>query len=124
MFTRRIFTTSAGIAVIGIGLGATLKVTNAETRWLDALTGAIGELEKKTGGRLGVALLDMSGGASMGYRESERFPMCSTFKVLAAGALLARVDAGRENCPGEFNSPQLSCSRIPPVQRTASGEKE
>ncbi|MDR3462507.1 MAG: class A beta-lactamase, partial [Beijerinckiaceae bacterium] len=27
----------------------------------------------------------------------ERFPMCSTFKVIACGAVLARVDAGRED---------------------------
>jgi hypothetical protein len=32
----------------------------------------------------------------LNYRESERFPTCSSFKVLAAGALLVRVDAGRE----------------------------
>jgi hypothetical protein len=32
----------------------------------------------------------------LNYRESERFPTCTTFKVLAAGALPVRVDAGRE----------------------------
>src|SRR5262249_10570222 len=29
-------------------------------------------------------------------RADERFPMCSTFKLLAAAAILARVDAGEE----------------------------
>jgi hypothetical protein len=29
-------------------------------------------------------------------RESERFPTCNPFKVPATGALLVRVDAGRE----------------------------
>jgi hypothetical protein len=32
----------------------------------------------------------------LSYRESERFPTCSSFEVLPAGALLVRVDAGRE----------------------------
>jgi beta-lactamase class A len=96
MLTRRTFTTSAAMAGIGIGLDATLQIAKAETRWPDALTDVIGEIERKSSGRLGVSLLDMSGGASVGHRASERFPMCSTFKVLAAGALLARIDAGRE----------------------------
>ena len=31
-----------------------------------------------------------------GHRADERFPMCSTFKLLAAAAILRRVDAGTE----------------------------
>jgi beta-lactamase class A len=51
-------------------------------------------LEKRSGGRLGVCILDTATGARVGYRGGERFPMCSTFKLLAAAATLARVDAG------------------------------
>ncbi len=32
-----------------------------------------------------------------GIAPDERFPLCSTFKLLAAGAVLARVDAGQES---------------------------
>jgi beta-lactamase class A len=53
-------------------------------------------LEAKYGGRLGMAALDTGSGRRLDYRSSERFPLCSTFKVLLAGAVLARVDAGRE----------------------------
>ncbi|AKJ28364.1 class A beta-lactamase [Caldimonas brevitalea] len=53
-------------------------------------------LEAEVGGRLGVALLSTSTGVSAGYRADERFPMCSTFKWLAAAYLLSRVDAGME----------------------------
>lgn len=53
-------------------------------------------IEASVGGRLGVAVLDTATGALVGHRLDERFPMCSTFKVLAAALALARVDAGRE----------------------------
>ncbi len=54
----------------------------------------LAELEKRTGGRLGVSVLDTQTSISFGYRGSEAFPMCSTFKALAAGFVLARVDKG------------------------------
>lgn len=53
-------------------------------------------LEARHGGRLGVAVLDTSTGNRMAYRANERFPMCSTFKLLAAGAILHNVDTGNE----------------------------
>jgi hypothetical protein len=40
-------------------------------------------LEKASGGRLGVALLDTATSAQARHRRDERFPMCSTFKLLA-----------------------------------------
>lgn len=54
-------------------------------------------LEKQSTGRLGVQWLDTATGHTGGYRASERFPMCSTFKLLLAGAVLHRVDQGREH---------------------------
>ncbi|WP_243303331.1 class A beta-lactamase [Geothrix oryzisoli] len=51
-------------------------------------------LEARVGGRLGVAALDTGSGRRLDHRGGERFPMCSTFKVLLAGAVLARVDRG------------------------------
>ena len=54
-------------------------------------------LESESGGRLGVTLLDASNGQRVGHRMDERFPMCSTFKVLASGAVLHGVDAGKES---------------------------
>ncbi|MBX4969488.1 beta-lactamase class A [Rhizobium binae] len=57
----------------------------------------LAELEKRTGGRLGVSVLDTQTSISFGYRGSEAFPMCSTFKALAAGFVLARVDKGDES---------------------------
>ena len=53
-------------------------------------------LEAKFGGRLGVAALDTASGRRLLRRADERFPMCSTFKLLAAAAILKRVDAGED----------------------------
>ena len=56
----------------------------------------IRSIEERTGARIGVAALDTGSGKSFDYRSEERFPMCSTFKFLAAAAVLKRVDAGKE----------------------------
>jgi beta-lactamase class A len=53
-------------------------------------------IEARLGGRLGVAVLDTASGRRLAHRADERFPMCSTFKWLAAAAVLARVDRGVE----------------------------
>ena len=54
------------------------------------------ELERRSGGRLGLAAFDTASGRRIGHRSEERFPMCSTFKFLAAAFALARVDRGEE----------------------------
>src|SRR5690606_30153770 len=46
------------------------------------------QLEQDFGGRIGVFVLNTADGAQFGYRTDERFPVCSTFKVLAASAIL------------------------------------
>lgn len=51
-------------------------------------------IERASGARLGVALLDTGSGALLGWREHERFALCSTFKLLLAAWALARVDRG------------------------------
>ena len=56
----------------------------------------LAELERRNGGRLGVAALDTASGRRVGHRIDELFPLCSTFKFLAAAFVLARVDRGEE----------------------------
>lgn len=57
---------------------------------------ALADLERLHGGRLGVAILD-GAGTAVAHRGDERFALCSTFKVLAAGFVLARVDRREES---------------------------
>ena len=87
------------------GLGATLggsillganRPAWADDDWSEKLIPSLAALEKERGGRLGVAVIDTSSGRSAAYRGDERFALCSTFKVLAVAAILARVDAGNE----------------------------
>ena len=56
----------------------------------------LAEIEAREGGRLGVFVRDTGTGATIEHRADERFPMCSTFKLLAAAAALKRVDEGAE----------------------------
>jgi beta-lactamase class A len=61
----------------------------------DAAT-RIAAIETRIGGRIGVAAFDTSNGKRLDYRADERFAMCSTFKFLAAAAVLKRVDEKKE----------------------------
>jgi beta-lactamase class A len=60
-----------------------------------ALSRELDALERRHGGRLGVAILNSSDGIFR--RNDERFALCSTFKFLAAAHVLARVDRGEES---------------------------
>ena len=62
----------------------------------DDATAGFAELERRNGGRLGVAAVDTASGRRFDHRGDERFPMCSTFKLLAAAFVLARIDRGHE----------------------------
>ena len=85
MITRRQFQLGFGTALIATGLSGRPKAVRASTanqRLIDELK----RLESESGGRLGVCVLETATGARHVHRGDERFPMCSTFKVLAAAA--------------------------------------
>ena len=58
--------------------------------------GLIGAIETRTGGRLGVSAFDTQTGRRIRHRANERFPMCSTFKLLLVAAILNRIENGLE----------------------------
>jgi beta-lactamase class A len=60
------------------------------------LANRVRELEWRSGGRLGVALIDTGSRRRFDWRGDERFPLCSTFKFLLAAHLLSRADRGEE----------------------------
>ncbi|HKT91797.1 MAG TPA: class A beta-lactamase [Paraburkholderia sp.] len=100
MITRRRFTmTVLGSAIAGVAsqaFGAT-TASAAKPAQAGTLEKQFAAIEAQVGGRLGVAMLDTAGGQVRGWRLHERFPMCSTFKVLLASAVLARKDHGKED---------------------------
>lgn len=94
--TRR----AALVALGGLPLPAALPraaFAGADAAREDALSRALPALEQRLGARLGVHVLDTHTGRQWAHRADERFPMCSTFKLLACAAVLARVDKGIED---------------------------
>ena len=81
----------AGMMIAGMNPGARADDRDA------ALERALADLERRHGGRLGVAILDTASGRLIEHRGDERFPLCSTFKFLAAALILARVDRNEES---------------------------
>lgn len=77
---------------------------------------ALADLERVHGGRLGVAILDAVG-TPITYRGDERFALCSTFKVLAAGYVLARADRREENLDRRINYGREALLPYAPVTR-------
>jgi beta-lactamase class A len=76
-------------------------------------------LEVRHGGRLGVAALDLATNRRIVHRADQRFAMCSTFKVLVAALVLARVDRGEERLDRRvtFSKDELVVYSPVPVRR-------
>jgi beta-lactamase class A len=94
MLTRRRFTKASFASLVAFSpLGRAMAAAEA----VAPLEEAFAKIEAESGGRLGVSVLDTQTSALAGHRANERFPMCSTFKLLAAAATLRKVDAGKED---------------------------
>lgn len=92
MIERRQFLIGAG----GLGLLVTVPAGAAAQAPLGGprLAQAVAALERRSRGRLGVAVVDTATRQRFSHRGDERFPLCSTFKFLLAADLLARADRG------------------------------
>ena len=84
-------------SLTGLGAALAARTALAADPAGTGLAGKLARIEERIGGRLGVAVYDTGSGQHHGHRSDERFPMCSTFKVLACAAVLARVDMGQED---------------------------
>lgn len=88
--TRRVALMTPVMAIPG------LLPSRARAKAAATIEARLKELEVRSGGRLGVAVLNTATGQLVGNRLDERFALCSTFKALAVGYVLARVDRGEE----------------------------
>jgi len=61
---------------------ASWRATNTNASAEDQLK----QLENSAGGRLGVAALNTADGSQVNHRADERFPICSTFKLILVSA--------------------------------------
>jgi beta-lactamase class A len=116
LLNRRRFTLLMGSLVVGGGMA---------TRPAAGVTGALQEklveLETRLGARLGAVILDTATGREWRHRPDERFPMCSTFKLLACAAVLARVDAGEESLDRRIRFQPADLVSYSPVTETRAG---
>jgi len=88
---RRNMLIAATMAGIALPMGHTAAgVPGSE------LKAEVKALERRYGGKLGVALLNTTTSNRIAYRGDERFPLCSTWKFALTACVLARVDRQQE----------------------------
>jgi len=80
--TRRVFLLGGGLTVLAACIGA------SEIR--RDMHDQLAEIERRLGGRLGIAAHNTQTGARILYRADERFAMASTFKLALAAAVLRK----------------------------------
>jgi beta-lactamase class A len=121
MITRRQFQLGLGTALVAAALtirpGA-IRASIADQHLLDEIK----RIERESGGRLGVCVIDTATGVRHAHRGDERFPMCSTFKVLAAAAVLAQVDAGKEQLSRRISYDASALTTYSPVTEKHAGD--
>ncbi|GAA1121514.1 class A beta-lactamase BOR-1 [Kitasatospora arboriphila] len=93
-------------AVLGVGAGAVLALAvpmggtaRAEGRVSQrggGVTGALADLEREHGARLGVFARNTVTGAQVRYRAEELFPICSVHKIVTASTVLRDRDRDGE----------------------------
>ncbi|WP_432543557.1 class A beta-lactamase [Kineococcus sp. SYSU DK002] len=102
---KRLLTCAASILLAGCGSGTAASVSSPATSPAPAATAAPGpsdgdartaglrfeELEREFDARLGLFAVDTGSGKTVTHRADERFGFASTYKALAAGALLAET---------------------------------
>jgi beta-lactamase class A len=81
----------------GLAAFAGARRASAGDDRLAAANDRLAAIERRAGGRLGVAVLQAGAALKLAHRADERFPMCSTFKLLASAAVLKLVDQGKES---------------------------
>lgn len=93
----------------------------ADDAWVEAQA-RVGQIEAAAGGRLGVAVVDAGSARRIAHRADERFPMCSTFKILAAAAALQRVDAGLDQLDRRIACGPADLLDYAPVSKAQVGD--
>ena len=116
---RRAIVLGASASALAVGYA------RAEHRVRLTAPSPYGELERRTGGKLGVHAaygVDRAESPHFIHRTDERFPMCSTFKFILAACVLARADAGQEQLGALVQIPPEAVLSYAPVTSIAAKE--
>jgi beta-lactamase class A len=85
------------------------------------LADELSRIESGSGGRLGVAILDTGTQRHAEHRAAELFPMCSTFKLLAAAAVLKRCENGQDQLQRRIKFQASDLVTYSPVTKDHAG---
>ncbi|MEX0963938.1 MAG: class A beta-lactamase [Pseudohongiellaceae bacterium] len=118
-FDRRNFSRLSLAALTAVGTSSWRPLLAQQ----NALISKAIEIEQRLGARLGLAVLDEESGRSWNYQSDQRFPLCSTFKVVASGAFLARVDRAQDSLERRVVIEQDALVDYSPVTETRVGEQ-
>lgn len=93
--TRRGLLAGVVLGLLPSATGCSSRASGPDQRTgQQAVTSSLAGLGHRFDVRLGAYARDTGTGAELGYRADDRFPMCSTYKVLAAAAVLNRSISG------------------------------
>src|SRR5689334_13121969 len=80
-------------ALMALVCAVAVSTTDAQTDFENR----IAQIEKETGSRIGVVAIDPRTDRRVEHRSNELCLMCETFELLAAAAVLERIDRKEEN---------------------------
>ncbi len=121
MKRRKFFLAIGSVGMVAAAHGKSQAPKTAVSEAQRSFASAMQAIEQRVGGRLGVAVLDTGSGLSLGWRQDERFPMCSTFKMLLAGQVLSEVDVRRERLDAEVRFDRSILVEHSPVTEKHAG---
>lgn len=81
----------------GVGFALASGLATVTVAWSEPVLDAVRGIEQELSARVGFYMHDLHSGDVIGYNETDRFPLNSTFKLLACAALLHRVDLGQSD---------------------------
>ncbi|WP_312739143.1 L2 family extended-spectrum class A beta-lactamase [Stenotrophomonas sp.] len=123
MHARRRFLQFSGAALASSLLAPALARAAAAVPAAIANAADFAALEKASGGRLGVTVLDTGSGRRIaGHRQDERFPMCSTLKSMLVAHVLHLADAGRVSLDTRVPIAEKDLLSYAPVARRHVGK--
>lgn len=81
------------------------------------------QVEGRLNARLGFSAIDLNSGRRWSYHEDQRFPMCSTFKFVAAAAFLEKVDRGDDSLSRRIILEESDLVSYSPLTETRVGSE-
>lgn len=108
--------------IMGLVIPAVPLVSQAKPA-KSAMVIKAGEIESRLGARVGLAVYDTGRNAHWLYHADERFPLTSTFKAFACGALLRQVDSGQTALDHTVRITQSDLVPYAPVMEKLVGQE-